>query len=184
MVTTLNKPYPSPLKVDLACGDRKKQGYLGVDSSVNSQADIIHDLNSYPYPFEDNSVDELSCEHFIEHVDDIIAFMEEIYRILKPEAKALIVAPYYANMRAWQDPTHKRAISEASFLYYNKDWRKNAKLSDSKPYCDMKCDFDFTYGYNIDTAWANRSQEARDFAIRHYINVVNDIQVVLTKRVP
>ena len=31
-----------------------------------------------------------------------------------------IWAPYYTSMRCWQDPTHTRAISEATFLYANK----------------------------------------------------------------
>jgi hypothetical protein len=81
-------------------------------------------------------------------------------------------------MRCWQDPTHKRAISEATFLYYNKQWRDTNKL-DHYP---IHCDFDYTYGYDINAIWANRSEEARNFAISHYMNVVNDIHVVLTKR--
>ena len=46
-------------------------------------------------------------------------------------------------MRAWQDPTHKRAISEATFLYANKSWRVSQGL-DRYP---ITCDFDFSYGY-------------------------------------
>jgi predicted SAM-dependent methyltransferase len=172
------------LKLDLACGNRKTAGFVGVDCTKTQDADIVHDLNKYPYPFEDNSVDEINCQHFVEHVDDLVKFMDECWRILKPEAKMNIVAPYYANMRAWQDPTHKRAISESSFLYFNKQWRIDTKLNECHPYNEIKSDFDFSYGYNIDNSWANRSQEARDFAIKHYINVVNDVIVTLTKRKP
>ena len=39
-----------------------------------------------------------------------------------------------------------------------------------------------TYGYDMDMLWANRAQEARDFAIKHYWNIINDIHVVMTKR--
>jgi SAM-dependent methyltransferase len=173
-----------PLKLDLACGNRKQPGFTGVDFVKTTDTDIVHDLNKYPYPFAAESVDEISCQHFIEHVDDIVKFMDECWRILKPEAKMVVVAPYYANMRAWQDPTHKRAISESSFLYFNRQWRIDTKLNESYPYSTMKCDFDFTYGYNISNDWVNRSQEARDFAIKHYINVVNDVVVTLTKRTP
>jgi SAM-dependent methyltransferase len=182
MVNSLEKKnYPSPLKLDLACGQRKQAGFVGVDNIQTESTDIIHDLNTYPYPFDDNSVDEIYCSHYVEHVDDLVKFMDELWRILKPEAKIMIIAPYYANMRAWQDPTHKRAISEASFLYFNRKWREDT-LTDH--YLQIKCDFDFTYGYVVSPEWGNRSQEARDFAIKHYINVVNDLQVVLTKRKP
>ena len=46
----------------------------------------------------------------------------------------------------------------------------------------VSCDFDFSYGYILDPAWQTRSQEAQAFAIKHYINVVTDIQVQLVKR--
>ena len=81
-------------------------------------------------------------------------------------------------MRCWQDPTHKRAISEATFLYFNKEWRKANNLS----HYNIESDFDFVYGYDIAPEWANRSEEARSFAIKHYTNVINDIHVTLTKR--
>lgn len=89
-----------------------------------------------------------------------------------------VLAPYYSSVRAWQDPTHVRAISEFTFLYFNKKWRVDNLLEHYK----IKSDFDFTYGYNLDPMWANRNEEARNFAIKYYINVVNDIILTLTKR--
>jgi predicted SAM-dependent methyltransferase len=167
-----------PVRVSLACGQRKPEGFLGIDISEMEGVDIVHDLNVYPWPFEDDSVDEFECSHFIEHVADLMAFMDEVHRTLKPGGKMSVVAPYYSSIRAWQDPTHVRAISEASFLYYNKEWRTTNGL-DHYP---IKSDFDFVYGYALDPAWQNRSEEARSFAIKHYINVVTDIYVTLTKR--
>ena len=167
-----------PLKLDLACGQRKTPGFKGVDKIAVEGVDIVHDLEVFPWPFEDESVDEVICTHYVEHADNLIKFMDELYRILKKSAKATISAPYYSSLRAWQDPTHKRSISEMSFLYFNKEWRENNKLS----HYDIHCDFDFSYGYILHPSWMNRSEEARNFAITHYINVVTDIQVTLTKR--
>jgi len=164
------------LKLDLACGTNKQAGFIGVD--IGGDADIIHDLNIYPWPFEDNSVDEILCSHYVEHVEELMKFFNECYRIMKPEAKMMIFAPYYSSVRAMQDPTHKNFISEMSFLYYNKKWREDNKL-DHYP---ITCDFDYTYGYNFHPNWATRSEESRNFALIHYINVVTDIQVLMTKR--
>lgn len=169
------------VKIDLACGDRKKEGFKGVDIVSLPGVDIVHDLNVYPWPFEDSSVDEINCEHFVEHLtgSEIIAFMEEVYRILKPGNKITIICPYYSSIRAMQDPTHKSFISENTFLYYNKGWRDQSKLT----HYPIKCDFDFGLGYNItNPRWAMASDEARTFAIAHYNNVVDDIIVTLTKR--
>ena len=166
-----------PKKIDIACGQAKQPGFIGID--IAGDADILHDLNIYPWPFEDESIDEIYCSHFIEHVDDIIKFMNECYRILKPEAKMMVIAPYYSSVRAMQDPTHKRPISEMTFLYYNKQWRIDNKLDHYK---SITCDYDYSYGYAFHPNWQARSEEARNFALVHYINVVTDIQVMLTKK--
>jgi SAM-dependent methyltransferase len=166
------------LKVDLACGQNKQEGFVGVDIVDMPGVDIVHDLEKYPWPFKNNSVDEAFCSHYVEHTKCLMKFMNELWRILKPDARCTILAPYYTSMRCWQDPTHTRAISEASFLYFNKEWRVNNKL-DHYP---ITCDFDFSYGYVMTPEWVNRSEESRAFAIRHYFNVVTDIQVILTKR--
>ena len=166
------------LKVDLACGQNKQEGFVGVDIAKLPGVDIVHNLEVYPWPFEDNSVDEVFCSHYVEHTPCLMKFMNELYRIMKVGAKCTVLAPYYTSMRCWQDPTHLRAISEASFLYYNKQWRLENKL-DHYP---ITCDFDFSYGYVITQEWATRNEEARLFAIKHYWNVVSDIQVTLVKK--
>lgn len=166
-----------PFRLDVACGSNKTPGFFGVDIAGND-VDVTWDLEKFPWPFPDNSVDEIVCNHYIEHTKDLIAFMNELYRIMVPGGTAIIRAPYYNSMRAWQDPTHVRAISEATFLYYNQDWLKANKL-DHYP---IKCNFDFSYGYDFAPDWAMRSEESKAFAVRHYTNVVMDIQAVLIKK--
>lgn len=192
------KKSDEPLRLSLACGDRVPEGFKGVDIAKTASAAYVQDLLSFPWAqFADNSVDEIECTCFVEHIphgdsrnDPFFQFFDELYRILKPaefdpnnpnipvKGFANISCPYYTSSRAWWDPTHHRAISEQSFLYLNKQWRIDNKL-DHYP---VSCDFDFTYGYAIEPEWQNRSQEAQSFAIRHYNNVVTDIQVQLSKR--
>lgn len=166
------------LKLNLACGQRKEEGYFGIDIVPGETVDAVVDLEQFPWPIESNSAEDIICSHYVEHTSDLIKFMDEVYRILKPGGKIKIIAPYYTSIRCWQDPTHKRAISEATFLYFNKGWRDANKLD----HYGILSDFDYTYGYDINQTWANRSEEARNFAILHYWNVINDIHLVLTKR--
>lgn len=192
------KKEDAPLKLSLASGGNIPEGFKGVDIVKVDGVDYVQDLLKFPWSqFADNSVDEIECSNFVEHIphgdsfnDLFYQFFDEIHRILKPATFdpnnpnialtgiARIVCPYYSSIRAWQDPTHQRAISEASFLYLNKQWRIDNKL-DHYP---VSCDFDFNYGYVVNPAWQNRNQEAQAFAIQHYINVVSDIQVQLIKR--
>ena len=105
--------------------------------------------------------------------------MDELYRVMKVDAKATIICPYYASMRSVQDYSHQwPPVCEASFLYFNKGWRVQNKLD----HYDVHCDFDFGYGYAMQPDWAARNDETRGFGVRHYWGVVNDVQVVLNKR--
>lgn len=171
------------LKLDLGCGDNKKEGFTGVDKFKTPSVDVVHDLLEYPWPFKDNSVEEVHSSHFLEHVPgmDRPRFMEELYRILVPGGKASIITPYARSPRATQDFTHQwPPISEETYLYFNKQWREDNKLTHG--YYDIEADFDCTYGYSIDGIWNMKAEEARSFAARHYWNVIADLWVTLIKR--
>jgi len=167
------------VKLDLACGDNKREGFQGVDVHKTPAVDIVADLFKPKWPIKSNSVDEVHCSHFIEHHPDLCLFWSELYRIMKPGGTATIIAPYGKNNRAWQDPTHCRAIVEESFFYLDKNFRKMNKLD----HYLADVDFEFTVVYvGIDPMWQNRSEEARNFAIKHHWNVVADLQATLKKR--
>lgn len=176
------------IKLDLACGDNKKEGFIGVDMVETSSVDIIHNLNIYPWPFEDNSVDEIYCSHYIEHIphnvnngdnrDGLIQFMDEVYRILKTEGKINIIAPYYKNERAFGDPTHCRYIGDLSFLYWSKQWREINKLS----HYGINCNFDAKLSYYVDNDLALRSSEVRQDAFKREWNAISDIIVEMIKK--
>lgn len=170
------------LRLDLGCGDNKREGFTGVDKFKTASVDVVHDLLKYPWPFKPNSVEEINCSHFFEHIHgkDRPRFMEEVHRVLVPGGKAAFITPYYKSPRATQDFTHQwPPVSEESYLYFNKKWREDNKLTHG--YYDIKCNFDFTFGYGIDGNWQARNDEARGFAMRHYWNVINDLWVTLVK---
>ena len=175
----MNKKLINEKRLNLACGQNKMEGFFGIDLVKTEVADAVMNLEWFPWDIESESAEEIICSHYVEHTTDLIRFMDEVYRILKPEGKITIIAPYYTSMRCWQDPTHRRAISEATFMYFNKEWRDVNKLD----HYGVKSDFDFTFGYDVDQALITRSQEYRDFAIKHYWNTVSDIHIVLTKRI-
>lgn len=59
-------PQPVTRKLDLASGQNVREGYEGVDVWPGSQH--VVDLQKYPWPFADESVLELNCSHYIEHI--------------------------------------------------------------------------------------------------------------------
>ena len=199
------------LKIDLACGDRKKEGYYGVDIANLPEVDCVWDLQQYPWPIESNSVEEIHCVHYIEHIphtnyklelsellnnsttfeefkwkvqnskpelDGLIKFLNEIYRILKPEGKVRLIAPYWANMRAVGDPTHCRLIADQTWLYVNKTWMDENRLS----HYGLDCNFDVILSYLITNEMTLKSEEVRNKAFTHDINVIDDLIIDLVKK--
>lgn len=109
------------MKLNLGCGIKKIDGYIGVDNIETEAVDIIHDLNVFPYPFEDNSVNEILMDNVLEHLDDVIKIMEELHRISTPGAIINIKVPYFKSNSAYTDPTHKHFFTETSFKYFTEN---------------------------------------------------------------
>jgi len=109
----------SPKVLDLGCGNKKREGAIGVDFNDRTAADVIHNLNSFPYPFEDSSFDEIYIDNCLEHLDDVMRVMEEVYRICKPGGFVKVIVPYFRSIWAFIDPTHKHFFTVESFAYFD-----------------------------------------------------------------
>lgn len=175
------KRAPKLLKLDLGCGQNRREGFTGVDVCALPGVDVVHDLFKFPWPFKAESVEEAFSSHFFEHVPGRLRmpFMDELHRVLIPGGKAEFIFPYWSSMRAVQDPTHEwPPVCEMSFLYFNAGWRKMNKLE----HYAVKCDFDYAYAFQVNPAFGGRSQEFLQGAIPTMTNVVNDLSVTLVKR--
>lgn len=105
--------------LDIGCGKKKVEGADGLDFIALDTVDIVHDLNSFPYPIADGTYDEIYCNHILEHVDDLVSVMKEIYRIGKNGCKVFIRGPHGScNKVIWIDPTHKRGLNIGMFTDY------------------------------------------------------------------
>ena len=50
---------------------------MGIDVNPRSNADVLCDLNQYPYPFKDSSFDQVYADNVIEHLTDVVRTVEE-----------------------------------------------------------------------------------------------------------
>ena len=107
--------------LDVGCGQNKFPGAIGIDSNPRTQADIIHDLGVFPYPFGDDEFDEVISRHVIEHVPDVLGFVNELHRITKPGGRIKIVTPHYSNPDWATDPTHRNHFNSYSFTCFMPD---------------------------------------------------------------
>ena len=90
----------SKVRLNLGCGKDVRDGYINVDDgsmwrgSTLPDNVIIHNLSVYPWPFADNSADEIFMWHVLEHLPDTGNVMSEVKRILKPGGRFRGQVPY------------------------------------------------------------------------------------------
>ncbi len=89
------------VKIDIGCGDNKKKGFIGIDLIPSSDVNIVCDIGKWGLPLKDNSVDQIFAFHFLEHIDNVMFVMDEIYRVLKIGGIAEIVVPHFANIDSY-----------------------------------------------------------------------------------
>ena len=107
--------------LDVGCGIKKFPGSIGIDRNTDTAADIIGDLDQFPWPVESETFDEARLIHVIEHVGDVIATMEELHRIVKPGGQIILETPHYTDFSSWCDPTHRWHLNSFSFRYFGVD---------------------------------------------------------------
>ena len=107
------------MNLNLGAGNIILDGYVNHDVAQLEGIDVVHDLNIFPWPWKDGSINEIQAQNLIEHLDDFMSVMEEIYRVLAPRGKCFISVPYWNSWCVPADPTHKRGFHEVTFKFFD-----------------------------------------------------------------
>lgn len=168
-------------KLDLGCGRSKREGFTGVDiMQMDGKVDVVTDLRQ-TWPWADNSVEEVNCSHFLEHLipEDRIHFANELYRVMMPGAKCTLVVPHYRSERAYGDLTHVwPPVVGFWFAYLDKSWRESEVPYEKRYTCDFKGS---TWGYTVNQALNGRSPEYVQNALTWWSEAAQDMVATLTK---
>jgi SAM-dependent methyltransferase len=118
--------------VNLGSNRNRIPNSIGVDAIAQDGVDVVHDLNFFPYPFDENSIDVVHAYHVIEHLDNPLKAIEEIHRILIPDGILYLRVPHFSSLYAWGDITHKQAFSTHAFDIFDvtgdfKNWGYTTK---------------------------------------------------------
>jgi SAM-dependent methyltransferase len=113
------------MKLNIGAGNDIRNGWINHDIAELEGIDIVHDLNKFPWPFEDEQFSEIVANDVLEHLNELIPAMEELHRILKSNGALHIKVPYWNSWGFHADPTHKLSFHEMTFTFFDPD----------KPYC-------------------------------------------------
>lgn len=179
------------LKLNLGCGQNQIPGYVNVDKF--GQPDVQCDLEIFPWPWEDSSVDEIRLNHVLEHLGETkevyLGIMKELYRVTKPNGFIFINVPHPRHDDFINDPTHVRAVTPDSMALFSKKNNKRwAEQRAANSPLGMYLDVDFELvrtNFTLEEPWQSQlkngqiSVEQVWQAIRQFNNVVKQIEMQL-----
>lgn len=117
------------MRLNLGSHDKRIENYVNVDALNLPNVDINHDLTKFPYPFENDSIDEILMVEVLEHISfkDTVKVLKECWRILKEDGILKIQVP---------------DCGEMMFLYENGqicDCVEHKPKNDSEGYGKLNC---------------------------------------------
>jgi SAM-dependent methyltransferase len=99
-------------------GTKALPGATTIDILPLAGVEVVHDLDVFPWPFEESSFDVIFAHSVFEHLDNQIAVMKEMSRILKGGGRIVIAVPHFRCTDAFTDATHKHFFTTQSLDYY------------------------------------------------------------------
>lgn len=145
------------VRLDLGSGRKPREGFIGVDIAKLDSI-IQFDLTSGDkWPWKDDTVDELSSSHFIEHIaadyvsiviqsnklnverrqqDRLLFFFDEAFRVIKPGGLFHLAWPALQSTDAFRDPTHRRFIPLEMLYYLSAESRAQMGLEHYEAKCN------------------------------------------------
>lgn len=102
----------------LGSGRKYDPRAVNVDLVSSTTPDVVHDLDVAPWPLPDNRFTEVLAYDVIEHLDDVVATMEEIHRVCVDGAIVRFTVPHFSCANAYTDITHRHYFGQASFNYF------------------------------------------------------------------
>ncbi len=179
------------LRLNLGCGAKRLDGYINVDKF--GDPDLCFDLETFPYPWNDNSVAEIEMHHVLEHLgqktETYLKIIQELYRICQPGAKIHISVPHHRSDRFFHDPTHVRPITAVGLSMFskqrNREWQEAGKAFTLLALY-LNVDFELTkVVYTPSEVWLDRYPDSAtdtELLLREseiYSNLIKEVKMIL-----
>ena len=181
------------MKLNLGCGKNYTDDWVNVDFYDDSRCDVVHDLEVFPWPWEDNSVSEIKIIPTLEHLGGnwkiYIKILQEMYRICEDDAEIMVAVPSPWHWNFTSDPSHVRPVTPDGLNLFSKEHCQKCideGMSetpfamiynvDLRPH-DVVWKFDLPWQDKLDKGEVQQSQmEELHFMYR---NVVTEFQILL-----
>jgi SAM-dependent methyltransferase len=183
------------MKLNLGCAFNHMADAENVDISPLCKPDRIVDLEKFPWPWADGSVDEICMYHSLEHLgadpEVFLGIMRELYRVLKPAGEVHIQVPHPRHDNYINSPTHVRPVTSITLQQFSQEWNRKTR---HEGYANetfgqlLGVDFKITENHLvIAKPWWEKYQRGQitkdelEFAVASYWNVIEECRITIEK---
>ncbi len=137
-----------------------------LDINADHGTDIVWDLEKLPLPLGDNAFNEIHAYEVLEHTgtqgdyEFFFAQFAEFWRILKPDGLLVGTCPGRDSIWAWGDPSHKRIVQPANFVFLDQ-----TQYTRQVGFTSMS-DFRYLYQADFQVILASEENNGFTFALR------------------
>ena len=158
---------PEHKKLNMGCGFKKINDHWNVDVEAKCNPDQVLNLETTPWPYEDNFFETITADNILEHLgQDPKVFtnvIKEMYRVSQDGAEWYINVPHHRCDLYWDDYTHVRILTPKTFKMFDQKVNFESierKLSDSTFGLYHGVDLEvYDVTYNIVDYWLRQQQE-------------------------
>jgi hypothetical protein len=105
--------------LNLGCGTKYLPEAVNVDMNPQAKPDVAHNLNCVPWPLPSDYFTDILAYDVVEHLQDVMATMREIYRVASDRATVRITVPHFSCSNSYSDPSHVRSFGYFSFDHFS-----------------------------------------------------------------
>lgn len=168
------------MKINIGAGDTRYDGFLNCDYDERTNPDFLFNIEKDPWPFEDNTVEQVIAHHVMEHMGEgYFHCLQELYRVCKHGAIIDIRVPHPRHDYYLNDPTHRRPITPDGLSLFSKKYNdacieQNAAASRLGYY--FKVNFEVVDVNEIPDPMYIKTFEGKPFdQVKQYIHEHNNI---------
>jgi hypothetical protein len=188
-------PVDGKLRLNLGSGWRPApSGWTNVDRAPETAPDLVWDLETLPWPWDDGAVHEVRLVHVLHTLapsgDWFIEMMAELHRVLEPGGVLTVVVPHMRSDDFWRDP-RVRPVTVGLLQSFCK--RLNHQVLEMNlpwPTVALERDIDFeidTVTISLLPRWAQAlkngevSNDELAAAVETHANVAAEVMIVMHK---
>lgn len=140
-------------RLGLADGPQSFDDLVTCDINPAHSPDVIWDLNVTPWPWADDTFEEVHAYEILEHLGrqgdaaSFFAHFTECWRILEPGGLLCVTTPAPGSPWLWGDPSHTRAIFPESLVFLQQaEYERQVGVTPMSDFRDIySADFEVVY---------------------------------------